>query len=401
MTPLNISDRRERLLVRAADFALAPARLRRRRPRPAEAPRSILCFRLERMGDLVMTLPALAELRAAAPSAAIDLVVGSWNAEIARAVPGIRSVEVLDGHWLARTDRGLSVAALVGAARRWKCRAYDVAINFEPDIRSNAIAAAAGASWTAGYASGGGGALLDLALPFDTTLHTSDNLVALARAVTHGWSEPAARRTEPRLLLDDAARQRAAERLAGLRSPIVAMHVSGGRAIKQWPEERFAEVARWLADVRGATLVFTGSEQDRAQTALVRTSLPAAQAVDVSGVGLADAAAILERSDLLVTGDTGPMHLAHAVGTPVVAIFGPSDPRRYAPRGPRDRIVRVDLPCAPCNRIRQPPARCVRALRIGGAPDCLAGVSVAAVAAAIDDVLGSSGTRTVKVSTVA
>ena len=59
------------------------------------------------------------------------------------------------------------------------------------------------------------------------------------------------------------------------------------------------------------------------------------------------------------------------MGTPVVAVFGPSDPRRYAPHGARDRVVRVDLPCAPCNRIRLPPARCT-----GHTPDCLAGISV-------------------------
>jgi ADP-heptose:LPS heptosyltransferase len=77
------------------------------------------------------------------------------------------------------------------------------------------------------------------------------------------------------------------------------------------------------------------------------------------------------------------MHLAHAVGTPIVAVFGPSDPARYAPRGIRDRVVRIDLPCSPCNRIRLPPARCV-----GHTPDCLSRVGAASVLAAIDEVLG-------------
>src|SRR4029079_4142165 len=111
---------------------------------------------------------------------------------------------------------------------------------------------------------------------------------------------------------------------------------------------------------------------------------------------LIDVAALLEQTDLIVTGDTGPMHLAHAVGTPIVAIFGPSDPRRYAPRGAHDRVVRIDLPCAPCNRIRRPPARCTH-----GTPDCLSGVAVAAVTAAIDDVLSGGGSRRDQVSTVA
>jgi ADP-heptose:LPS heptosyltransferase len=392
MVPLNISDRRERLLVRAADLVLAPARLRRR-PRPTTAPRSILCLRLERIGDLLMALPALAELRAAAASSEIDLVVGSWNAEIARAIPGLRRVEVLDAAWLARGGAGHSLPSLAARARRWKQRRYDVAINFEPDIRSNAIAAAAGAGWTAGFASGGGGALLDLALPFEATLHTSENLTALVREVTRGWSAESTP-ANVRLQLDDEERRRAAERLADLGSPIVAMHVNGGRAIKQWPVDRFAAVARWLAGERHASLVFTGSQDDRAAIEAVRSALGGTPSLDVSGVGLVQAAAIVERCDLLVTGDTGPMHLAHAVGCPVVAVFGPSDPRRYAPRGPRDRVVRVDLPCAPCNRIRQPPSRCV-----GHTPDCLSGVSVAAVISAIADVIGgSSGNR---ISTVA
>jgi ADP-heptose:LPS heptosyltransferase len=398
MVPLNIPDRRERLLVRAADFALAPARLRRR-ARPTAPPESILCFRLERIGDLVMALPALAELRASAPAAAIDLVVGSWNAAIARAIPGIRSVETLDPNWLARDQGGQTTAAMIGTARRWRARRYGVAINFEPDIRSNAIAAAAGASWTAGFASGGGGALLDLALRFDTSLHTSDNLVALVRGVASGWS-PSRDVSESRLNLGQDVLGSAAQRLAGLRTPIVAIHLNGGRLIKQWPIERFVGVARWLVEERGASLVFTGSEGDGESIAQARTALQGHPAIDVSGVSLTETAAILSQCHLLVTGDTGPMHLAHAVGTPVVAVFGPSDPRRYAPRGVRDRVVRIDLPCAPCNRIRQPPERCQRAVRNHQPPDCLAGVSVAAVTAAIDEAL-AEGSRGNRIPTVA
>jgi ADP-heptose:LPS heptosyltransferase len=91
----------------------------------------------------------------------------------------------------------------------------------------------------------------------------------------------------------------------------------------------------------------------------------------------------------MLTGDTGPMHLAAAVGTPIVAVFGPSDPRRYAPRGPHDRVVRVDLPCAPCNRIRLPPARCT-----GRTPDCLALVTPERVFEAAAAILDGCRDRT-------
>jgi len=111
---------------------------------------------------------------------------------------------------------------------------------------------------------------------------------------------------------------------------------------------------------------------------IVKAALPRHKVLDVVGhVDLLTLAGIIELMDLLVTGDTGPMHVAVAVGTPVVAIFGPSDPARYAPRGPLDQVVRVDLPCSPCNRIRTPPARCA-----GHTPDCLDAVSVSEVVAA-------------------
>jgi ADP-heptose:LPS heptosyltransferase len=94
-------------------------------------------------------------------------------------------------------------------------------------------------------------------------------------------------------------------------------------------------------------------------------------------------AALLARFDVFVTGDTGPMHLAAAVGTPVVALFGPADPRRYGPLTDRKRVVRVDLPCSPCGLVRLPPVRCR-----GHVPDCMDGITVEAVVAAVDDLIG-------------
>jgi ADP-heptose:LPS heptosyltransferase len=167
------------------------------------------------------------------------------------------------------------------------------------------------------------------------------------------------------------------------------VHVSGGRAIKQWPPERFADVAARLADTRHAVIVATGAASDRAFVSGLQAALAPRLVIDAAtDDGLLVSAAILAQLDVLVTGDTGPMHLASAVGTPVVAVFGPSDPARYATRGPADRVVRIDLPCSPCNRIRRPPERCV-----GHTPDCLMGVSSDAVFAAATAVLDRSDPR--------
>jgi ADP-heptose:LPS heptosyltransferase len=115
---------------------------------------------------------------------------------------------------------------------------------------------------------------------------------------------------------------------------------------------------------------------------VVKAQIPADQAIDVSGkIDLPELAAVLEQLDVLLTGDTGPMHLAAAMRTAIVAVFGPSDPIRYAPSGAADRIIRVDLPCSPCNRIRLPPERCV-----GHIPECLTSIPATRV---FDAVLSS------------
>ena len=392
---LQIHDPLERRLVATADAALRIAAAFRRSGTAARDPRRILLLRLERIGDLVMALPAIRDVRALAPDAHIDLVVGSWNAPLARAIPNVDGVATLDAAWLAREGEGRSAPSLLRDAREWRRKQYDLAINFEPDIRSNLMLAAAGARRTAGWRSAGGGPLLDLALDYDPSTHTSANARRLVEA-TFGRTPPDSAR--PLLVIPDAAAAAAASRLRTTNDgpfdraqgrPLVGIHVSGGRAIKQWEPARFADVARRLVDRRGATIVATGSPTDRPLVDGLREAMAPRPVLDASSSGdLVSAAATLARLDLLITGDTGPMHVASAVGTPVVAIFGPSDPARYMTTGPLDRIVRVELPCSPCNRIRRPPSRC-----IGHTPDCLAGVGVDAVYDAASAVLDASRTR--------
>jgi ADP-heptose:LPS heptosyltransferase len=389
MSRLHIVDRRERTLVSAADHVFAAAAAVTapfRRRRCPDAPGRILLLRMERIGDLLMALPAIRDVRELAPGAEIDLVVGSWNLDLARAVDAVTRVQALDAAWLARDHQGLRLPSLLRAARRWRGARYDLAINFEPDVRSNMLLSASGAAWTVGYRSGGGGALLDRALDYDTRLHTTENARRLVAAV-FGRTPPHDDR--PGITVPAAARANAARRLGAVRGPLVGLHLNGGRPIKQWDQGRFADVARRLISSTGATIVFTGSGADRRLVEETVHALPPGCVIDTAGDNdLLTVAAILERLDLLITGDTGPMHLAAAVGTPIVAVFGPSDPRRYAPNGPHDRVVRVDLPCSPCNRIRLPPARCA-----GHTPDCLALVSADSVFTAATAVLATSRRR--------
>jgi lipopolysaccharide heptosyltransferase II len=392
---LQIYDSRERWAVGLADAGLrlltAPARMWRA-PRSDVRPRRVLVLRLERIGDLLMTHDALALLRHRLPSADIELVVGSWNEALARAMTVASRVDLLDAPWLARDRPGSTWTRLRSHARGWRRHGYDLAINLEPDIRSNLLLWWSGATRRVGFFTGGGGALLTDAAAYDPALHTHDNAMRLVGLAAPG--DAAASSARPRLQLPDGARERARQLLAPAAGPVcVGIHASGGRPVKQWHPRRFAEVATALGREYGATIVLTGTPADAAIVSEVEADIPAdVRVLNVcEQAGVLDLAAVLEQLAVLVTGDTGPMHLAAAVGTPVVALFGPSVPARYAPRTASSRIVRIDLPCSPCNRIRLPPDRCR-----GHVPDCLDGIGVDAVLAAARELLDSERTIAVE-----
>ncbi len=384
MPRLQIYHPGERALVALADALLAPLAWFRRRP-SADAPvRRVLLLRLERIGDLLMVLDAIQDARAAWPDAEIDLAVGAWNEAIARLIPGVSQIHLADAPWLAR-ESGATWRALLAHARGWRQRQYDLVINFEPDIRSNLLAWHTGAPRRVGYWTGGGGALLTDAAAYASKTHVSVNARRLVAAAAgrEPVVEKAVARTGVRLVPPPDAVARAAALLEGKPRPLVGIHASGGRESKQWHLDRFAAVGRRLAQERGATLVLTGSPADRPMVDEVRRGLGNVSVVDTAGaLDLPALAALLGALDVLVTGDTGPMHLAAAMGTPVVALFGPSHVERYGPLAERQRILRVDLHCSPCGRVRLPPERCR-----GHVPDCMDGIQVDPVVAAALELL--------------
>jgi lipopolysaccharide heptosyltransferase II len=392
---LQIPNSRERAAVAAADAVLRLASLARRgRTRPAAAAvERVLVLRLERIGDLIMSLPALHALRTLAPGARIDLVTGAWNEALASQIAGIDTVETMNAPWLARGERGSNWRALLQQAGAWRARRYDLAINLEGDIRSNLLLSRAAAGWSAGFGMAGGGPLLDEDVPFDANSHTAVNGVRLVRAALgasparQSWPAEgrAAAAQLPRagLTIPPAARAEADAMLAPAATrPLVGLHIGAGRAVKEWPASRLAETGAWAVRERETAIVLTGSAADRARADEVRGALPAGATVgDTVGTApLVTLAAVLSRLSLFITPDTGPMHLAAVLGTPLVALFGPSSPERWGPLAPDARIVRVDLPCSPCNRIRNPPARCQ-----GRTPDCMDGIIVGRV---IDEAAG-------------
>jgi ADP-heptose:LPS heptosyltransferase len=161
----------------------------------------------------------------------------------------------------------------------------------------------------------------------------------------------------------------------GLPQPCVLLHpgTSSFAAFKRWPGEHFAELARRLVARGTGVLLGFGPGEDELITAAQRAA-PCARAVDGAQLGLAGLASAMQRCSVVVAADTGPLHLAAAVGTRCVALFGPKDPLRYGPRAHGDvrhEVLWADVPCRPCRR-----RDCVT-------PQCVLGIDVDRVEAAV------------------
>jgi ADP-heptose:LPS heptosyltransferase len=157
--------------------------------------------------------------------------------------------------------------------------------------------------------------------------------------------------------------------------PLIALHVGASHEVNRWDPERFGKLARELTR-RGMSVVVTGTSHERSLVERVLACAGSSNLYDLCGrLDLRTLAALYERCTAVVVGDTGPLHLAAAVGTRTIALFGAADPVRTGPRGAGHRVLRVPLDCVPC-RARQ----CLRTDRPRA---CMEDLTVEAVAAAV------------------
>lgn len=151
-------------------------------------------------------------------------------------------------------------------------------------------------------------------------------------------------------------------------NPIIVLNPSAGKAIKQWGPERFGSLGDRLIEERHACIVITGAPSDRALADAVLAAMKHRdQVLDLTGkTNLNQLAALLSQVDLFIGGDTGPMHIAQAAGTKVLALFGPTDPKTLGPRRDIHRVATLNLECSPCRHRECPIGRlCLENLEVG------------------------------------
>ena len=330
--------------------------LRVRRTFEADRLRSILVVGPNWLGDAVLTLPTLANLRRSFPGARITLLVRPWVSDLFRPSPFID--ELIEAP--RRNQLGWAVTGL-------RPRRFELALLLPNSFRMAFISTLAGIPHRIGYVTDGRGPLLTVGVRrlSGTSSHQVDFYLDLLRSLRwDAWERPA------RLTLPPGSDAEAERLLAasGLRSDALLIGINPGAAYgtaKRWPADRFAEAADLLAHRLGTTALLFGSPTEAPLTRAIRERMRGA-AIDFGGrTTLVAFTGLLGRCRLLLTNDTGAMHVAAALGVSCVALFGPTDPVHTGPLGPGHRILRKPPACSPC-RYRDCPIdhRCMRGLGV-------------------------------------
>lgn len=336
----------------------------------------ILVVQTAFLGDVVLTTPLLAELRRLQPSARIVVVAVPAGAEILSGHPAVSELLDYDKKRSARGARGLG--RLLVEVRR---RRFTVAVAAQRSVRSGLVALLSGARMRVGFRGAPGAWAYTDAVEWRATDHAVRRYLALSRPL---GGDPSRSDPRPTLAVDPQAVTRVCGLLrdhgAGRDRGIVSIAPGSIWGTKRWTPTGFAEVARAVR-TRGSVPVLVGSPEEEPLCREI-ASMAGDAPVLAGRTGIGDLAALLSISAALVTNDSGPGHVAAALGIPVVAVFGPTVPAfGYTPFGEAHRIVEISgLDCRPCDR--HGPAVCPL-----GHHRCMRDIRPDTVIEALDDVL--------------
>ncbi len=324
----------------------------------------ILLIKLSSFGDVIQALPTLEALRSLYPKGRLTWLVEDTYAPVLAGHPALDEVWPVPRPRLGNGRWRENLGEILKAARRLRAEPFDLVIDLQGLMKSAIWVALAQSDRKLGYDQTREMSYLALTerlTPLDPETHA----VLRYLNVTRYLGAPA---EPPRFRLGLSL----PEDLGHLVSPdtgdpLAVLHPGARWVTKLWPEACWARLAGWLVREKGFQVAITGSSSDRD---LVEAIVAQAEGplLNLAGrTSLAELAALLKKARVAVTTDTGPMHLAAALGTPVVALFGPTAPWRTGPFGAGHQVVRLPLSCSPCFRRQCPEPRCLTDLPVSAA----------------------------------
>lgn len=334
----------------------------------------VLIIKPSSLGDVIHALPVASALKATLPAASIDWVVGRGYEGVLEGNPAINRIIVFDRKllkgpgWLGR---------LKGFLKELRRERYDVVLDLQGLLRSGLMCGASRARMSVGFANAREGATLfytERVPAPDADMHAVDRyMLALEHLGVRASGPP-----EFTVSLSDEDRAEADALLLDIGiakgEAFAAFAPSARWETKRWGAGRFVEAANRLYSDHGLKPVFVGTGDEAALMDGVSADLLYRGGMAFGRTPLKVLAALLSRAAVLVTNDSGPMHMAAAVGTPVVAVFGPTEPARTGPYGNKHRVITAEADCRPCFKRSCEGVKCLADVTVEQVCEAAAGV---------------------------
>ncbi|MDE3074671.1 MAG: lipopolysaccharide heptosyltransferase II [Chloroflexota bacterium] len=333
---------------------------RRTKPIEADNLRRILVIRLDLLGDLVMSLPAVHALKQSYPNASVTVLALPYAAGLLKLAPEVDATLAFDVNLIRRPAEVLrpsNYRAFFGLVRQLRRERFDLCLSLHGQFAC-VMAWLSGCRRRYGYRREAYPFMLTNSLPggrYGVRQH--EVLYNLALAQLAGAKLPEGKLLgtayAPHLAVPAREQRQTKQLLAEFEvrpeTLLVVIHpgASNGSA-KRWMPAGWGQVANGLHSDLRAAIALTGTAAEADVVREVERACDFRPIIMAGQTSIPQLAALLKRADLLLTGDTGPAHLAAALGTPIVSVFGPTDPLVYAPFTPRVAVLRRDLSCSPC-----------------------------------------------------
>ncbi len=330
---------------------------------------NILIVKLSAIGDVIHTLPSLCALRQRYPEAHITWVIEEASADIILGHPHLDEALVLRRKsWMRSLARGRGFRKIFREMRDFlkalRSRPYDLVIDFHGLFKSAVIVLLSGGKRKLGFDSMQelSGLFLNEKIPEDMEKHAADRYLDFVKYLGHQISDPE---------FFIAIKPENVERISSLlkangigdSEKFIAVSPTALWKTKLWKERRFALLCDRIIRELKTKVVLTGDWNDAA-VARIR-SMMQLEAIDLSGkTSLKDLACLYQKAALLITTDSGPMHLAAAVKTPLIALFGPTSPARTGPYGQSDGVISAGLDCSPCFQKKCESMACMKEITV-------------------------------------
>ena len=335
--------------------------------------KKILVFKLDHIGDVLMITPALKALKSKYPNASLTVVVGSWSKDILKGNPDVEEILLYDAYWFNRNrNKKLDIKKTWGFIKELRKRRFDIFYSFRGDFMGILMGSLLRIPVRVAFNNGGGGFLLTHPITPIENIHQVEQFLNAIKGngLTHKYS---ARDSDSdkkmKIAISEAERKFTATfigKYSGKNESFIGFHIGAGYLSKLWIPEKYGILIKRLHDELGFHAILVGGGEDRVIVKRIESVIRETDSIDCTGIAnIKETAALIEKCNLFIGNDSALVHIAAAIGIPVIVIFSAANnPVGWKPFGSDVACITKDVQCKYCEKFECIDARCMRMITV-------------------------------------